>query len=120
MKIRCLIVDDEPLARRVLEKHAAEVPYLELAGQCGSALEAMDFLHGHAVDLMFLDINMPRLSGMDMLKTMKKPPLVIITTAYPEYALEGYEWNVLDYLVKPVSFERFLKAVEKAEDTLRS
>jgi DNA-binding LytR/AlgR family response regulator len=120
MKIRFLIVDDEPLARRVLEKLAAEVPYLELAGHCGNALDAINFLHEHTVDLMFLDINMPRLSGMDMLKALKKPPLVIITTAYPEFALEGYEWNVLDYLVKPISFERFLKAVEKAQETLLS
>ncbi len=120
MKIRCLIVDDEPLARRVLEKHASDVPYLEVAGHCGSALDAMNFLHEQQVDLMFLDINMPRLSGMELLKTLKKPPLVIITTAYPEFALEGYELNVLDYLVKPVSFERFLKAVEKAQDLLLS
>jgi DNA-binding LytR/AlgR family response regulator len=120
MKIRCLIVDDEPLARRVLEKHAADVPYLEVAGTCSNAMDAMNFLHEHQADLMFLDINMPKLSGMDLLKAMKKPPLVIITTAYPEYALEGYELNVMDYLVKPVSFERFLKAVEKAQEIMLS
>jgi DNA-binding LytR/AlgR family response regulator len=120
MKIRCLIVDDEPLAQRVLEKHAADVPYLEVAGKCNNAMDAMNFLHENQADLMFLDINMPKLSGMDLLKAMKKPPMVIITTAYPEYALEGYEWNVLDYLVKPVSFERFLKAVEKAQEMMLS
>lgn len=120
MKVRCLIVDDEPLARRVLEKHASDVPWLEVAGKCSNALDAMNFIHEHPVELMFLDINMPKLSGMDLLKAMKKPPLVIITTAYPEYALEGYEWNVLDYLVKPVSFERFMKAVEKAQEMLLS
>jgi DNA-binding LytR/AlgR family response regulator len=120
MKIRFLIVDDEPLAQRVLEKHAADVPWLEFAGKCGNALDAMNFLHESPVDLMFLDINMPTLSGMDLLKTLKKPPLVIITTAYPEHALEGYEWNVLDYLVKPVSFERFLKAAEKAQEMVLS
>jgi DNA-binding LytR/AlgR family response regulator len=120
MKIRCIIVDDEPLAQRVIEKHAADVPWLEVAGKCGNALDAMNFLHEQQVELMFLDINMPKLSGMDLLKAMKKPPLVIITTAYPEYALEGYELNVLDYMVKPVSFERFLKAVEKAREMILS
>lgn len=114
MKMRYLIVDDEPLARRVLEKHAALVPYLEPAGECSNALQAMDVLHSRSVDLMFLDINMPKLSGIDFLKTLTNPPLVVITTAYPEFALQGYELNVFDYLVKPVSFERFLKAVEKA------
>jgi len=96
------------------------VPYLEVAGTCSNAMDAMNFLHEHQADLMFLDINMPKLSGMDLLKAMKKPPLVIITTAYPEYALEGYELNVMDYLVKPVSFERFLKAVEKAQEIMLS
>lgn len=117
MKVRCLIVDDEPLAQRVLEKHAADVPYLQLVGKCNNAMEAMDLLHETQVDLMFLDINMPKLTGMDFLKTLKNPPNIIITTAYPEYALEGYEWSVLDYLLKPISFERFLKAVEKARES---
>ena len=118
MKIRCLIVDDEPLARRVLEKYITDVPYLELAGNCSSALEAMEVLHHGQTDLLFLDINMPRLSGIDFLKTQKNPPLVVITTAYPEYALQGYDLNVLDYLLKPIPFDRFLKSVEKAEEAL--
>ena len=120
MNIRCLIVDDEPLAQRVLEKYVSDVPYLELAGKCSSALEAMEVLHAKQTDLIFLDINMPKLSGMDFLKTQKDPPLIVITTAYPEYAVEGYELNVLDYLLKPIPFDRFLKAVEKAEEALLS
>jgi DNA-binding LytR/AlgR family response regulator len=120
MKIRCLIVDDEPLAQRVLEKYIADVPYLELAGKCGNAMEAMEVLHHKQTDLVFLDINMPKLSGIDFLKTQKNAPLIVITTAYPEYALEGYELNVLDYLLKPIPFDRFLKAVEKAEESLLS
>jgi DNA-binding LytR/AlgR family response regulator len=120
MKIRCLIVDDEPLAQRVLEKYVADVPYLELAGKCSNAMEAMEVLHQKQTDLVFLDINMPKLSGIDFLKTQKNAPLIVITTAYPEYALEGYELNVLDYLLKPIPFDRFLKALEKAEDALLS
>ncbi len=120
MNIRCLIVDDEPLAQRVLEKYIADVPYLELAGKCSSALEAMEILHVKQTDLIFLDINMPKLSGIDFLKTQKDPPLIVITTAYPEYAVEGYELNVLDYLLKPIPFDRFLKAAEKAEEALLS
>lgn len=120
MKIRCLIVDDEPLAQRVLEKYIADVPYLELAGKCSNAMEAMEVLHQKQTDLVFLDINMPKLSGIDFLKTQKNAPLIVITTAYPEYALEGYELNVLDYLLKPIPFDRFLKALEKAEDALLS
>jgi DNA-binding LytR/AlgR family response regulator len=120
MKIRCLIVDDEPLAQRVLEKYVTDVPYLELAGKCGNAMEAMEMLREEQTDLVFLDINMPKLSGIDFLKAQKNPPLIVITTAYPEYAIEGYELNVLDYLLKPIPFERFLKAMEKAEEALLS
>jgi DNA-binding LytR/AlgR family response regulator len=120
MKIRCLIVDDEPLAQRVLEKYITDVPYLELAGKCGNAMEAMEVLREKQTDLIFLDINMPKLSGMDFLKTQKNVPLIVITTAYPEYALEGYELSVLDYLLKPIPFDRFLRAAEKAEEALLS
>jgi DNA-binding LytR/AlgR family response regulator len=120
MKIRCLIVDDEPLAQRVLEKYITDVPYLELAGKCGNAMEAMEVLREKQTDLIFLDINMPKLSGMDFLKTQKNVPLIVITTAYTEYALEGYELSVLDYLLKPIPFDRFLRAAEKAEETLLS
>jgi len=114
MKIKCLIVDDEPLAQRVVEKYLLQVPYLECVGKCLDAIEAMEALKEQKVDLIFLDINMPRLSGINFLKTLKNPPMVIITTAYTEYALEGYELDVLDYLKKPFSFERFIKAVNKA------
>ena len=120
MNIRCLIIDDEPLAQRVIEKYAGEVPYLEIVRKCNNALEAIEILHQEEIHLLFLDINMPRLSGMDFLKTLKKPPLVIITTAYAEYAIQGYEMDVVDYLMKPFAFDRFLKAVQKAADFLRS
>jgi len=118
MKIKCLIIDDEPLAQRVIEKYAQDLPFLEIAGKCNQAVEAIEYLHQQQIDLMFLDINMPKLSGIDFLKTMKHTPLVIITTAYAEYALEGYELDVVDYLMKPFGFDRFLKAVHKAQDIL--
>jgi len=114
MQLQCLIVDDEPPARSVIRRYIEQVPTLELAGECGNALQALAFLQQHTVDLLFLDIRMPQISGTDFLKTLKNPPPVIFTTAYTEYALEGYELSVLDYLVKPVSFDRFLKAVNKA------
>lgn len=117
-KIRCLIIDDEPLAQRVIEKYAQDLPSLEIVGKCNQAIEAMEIVHQEPIDLMFLDINMPRLSGIDFLKTMNHPPLVIITTAYAEYALEGYELDVVDYLMKPFSFERFVKAIHKVQDQL--
>lgn len=113
--IRCLIVDDEPSAREILDKYVRDVPYLQVEGECSDALEAIDFMREHTVDLLFLDINMPRLSGIGFLKSRQNSPAVIITTAYDEYALEGYELDVVDYLLKPFSFERFLKAVEKAD-----
>ena len=113
MKIRCIIVDDEPLAQRVLEKYISSLSSLELVKKCSNALEAMSFLHQNRVDLMFLDIKMPELTGLQLLKTLSHPPEVILTTAFSEYALEGYEYSVTDYLLKPFSFERFLKAVNK-------
>jgi DNA-binding LytR/AlgR family response regulator len=119
MKLRCLIIDDEPLAQRVLEKYTGELPNLELVGKCSDAIEAMEVLQKETVDLIFLDINMPRLSGINFLKSYKNPPLVIITTAYTEYALESYELNVLDYLKKPFSFERFIQAIQKAEEKVK-
>ena len=118
MKIRSLIIDDEPLAQRVIEKYALDIPFLEIVGKCNQAVEAIEFLHQKQIDLLFLDINMPKLSGIDFLKTMKHPPLVIITTAYAEFALEGYELDVVDYLMKPFAFDRFVKAVHKAQDML--
>ena len=113
MKIKCLVVDDEPLARRILEKHIGSIPSLELVKQCSNAMDAAAYLHTKTVDVMFLDIKMPELSGLDLLKTLPNPPHVIITTAYSEFALEGYEYSITDYLLKPISFERFLKAVNK-------
>jgi len=113
MKIRCIIVDDEPLAQRVLEKYILSLSSLELVKKCNNALEAMAFLHQNRVDVMFLDIKMPELSGLQLLETLTDRPDVILTTAYSEYALEGYEYSVTDYLLKPFSFERFLKAINK-------
>jgi DNA-binding LytR/AlgR family response regulator len=112
-KIRCLITDDEPLAVNVLENYISHLDYMELAGHCDNAVEAINFLQKTKIDLLFLDIQMPGLTGIDFLKTLRRPLKVIFTTAYREYALEGYELNVLDYLLKPFSFERFLVAVNK-------
>ncbi len=116
MKLRCLIVEDEPVARKGMEEYVNEVDFLQLAGTFENALKASALLHEGTVDLMLLDIQMPKLSGIDFLKTLKNPPMVIFTTAYQEYALEGYTLDIIDYLVKPISFERFLKAVQKARD----
>ncbi|TSA23607.1 MAG: DNA-binding response regulator [Bacteroidetes bacterium] len=116
--MNCLIIDDEPLAQRVIEKYAQDLPFLEIVGKCNQAVEAIEYLHQQQIDLIFLDINMPKLSGIDFLKTLKHPPLVIITTAYAEFALEGYELDVIDYLMKPFGFDRFLKAVHKVQDNL--
>ena len=114
MKIKCIVVDDEPLAQRVLEKYILSLSSLELLKKCNNALEAMSYLHKNEVDLIFLDIKMPELTGIEFLKTLTHPPQIIITTAYSEYALQSYEYSVTDYLLKPFSFERFLKAVNKA------
>jgi len=116
MKLNCLIVDDEPLARKGMEEYVKEVEFLQLAGSCENAVKASAFLNDGHVDLMLLDIQMPKLSGIDFLKTLKNPPLVIFTTAFSEYALESYSLDVIDYLVKPIPFDRFLKAVQKAFD----
>jgi DNA-binding LytR/AlgR family response regulator len=110
---RCLVVDDEPLARRVLKRYIADVSWLELAAECGNAHEAAAYLHAHAVDVMFLDVRMPGLSGLDFLDVFPDLPRVILTTAHSEYALAGYDYSVVDFLLKPVSFERFIKAVHK-------
>jgi DNA-binding LytR/AlgR family response regulator len=109
-----IIVDDEPLAQDVLETYIEKIPELNLVGKCSNALEANDMLKSQSIDLMFLDIQMPQLTGIDFLKTLSKPPMVIFTTAYPNYALDGFELNALDYLLKPISLERFMKAVNKA------
>lgn len=114
MSVACIIVDDEPLAREVLEKYISECPLVILKASCRSAYEAMDVLDRIDVGIVFLDINMPKLSGLSMIRSLDRPPEIIFTTAYPEYAVEGFELDAADYLVKPFSFERFLKAVNKA------
>jgi two-component system, LytTR family, response regulator len=114
MIIKCLVVDDEPPAREIIRRYIEEMPTLELVAECANAIQAFTVLQQQPVDLMFLDIRMPQLNGNDFLKTLKNPPKVIFTTAYTEYALEGYELDVVDYLMKPIPFDRFLKAVNKA------
>ncbi len=116
--VNVIIVDDEPLAQDVLETYIEKIPELKLIQKCSNAFEANEALKNNAIDLMFLDIQMPQLTGIDFLKTLKKPPLVVFTTAYSNYAIEGFELNALDYLLKPISMERFLKAVNKAMDQL--
>ncbi|NII24732.1 response regulator transcription factor [Pseudoflavitalea sp. X16] len=115
---RCLVVEDEPLAQNVLKKYIGEHPLLELAAVCSDAVEAQQWLARQQAAIVFLDINLPRLSGISFLKSLSRPPLVIFTTAYPEFAAEGFELDAIDYLVKPFSFERFLKAVNKALEKL--
>ena len=113
MNATCLIVDDEPLAIQLLQKHIHESGLLELSGSCAHAMEASAFLRTNKVDLLFLDIQMPKLTGIALLKMLKPAPAVIFTTAHREYAIEGYELDIVDYLLKPISFERFMAAVEK-------
>lgn len=115
MKINCLIVDDEPIARQILQEFVEDFDWLQLIGQAESPLKAIHLLTQHSIDLLFLDIEMPQMSGLELLKNLPTPPAVIVTTAYPQYALEGFELNVLDYLLKPIAIERFLKAVLKAK-----
>jgi two-component system LytT family response regulator len=114
-KISCIIVEDEPLAAKVLLDYIAQVPFLELKGSFKDAILATEYLHDNQVDLIFLDIHLPKLKGMAFLKTLANPPAVIITTAYHQYAVEGFELNVTDYLLKPIEFERFLVAVNKVK-----
>ncbi len=118
--IRYIIIDDEPLAHEIIEEFCGMLPHLMLAQNCYNALESIQFLNTNTVDLLFLDLNMPKLTGFDFLKTLTNPPKVIVTTAYKEFAVEGYELNIADYLLKPFSFERFLKAVNKAVGTYQN
>lgn len=113
MKIKCLIADDEPLAIALLQNHISQLSALEVVGTCSNALQAAQELRNKPVDLLFLDIKMPQITGIEFLKSLRQPPAVIFTTAYREYALEGYELDIVDYLLKPVTFERFFKAVER-------
>jgi DNA-binding LytR/AlgR family response regulator len=113
MKLRCLLIDDEPPALKVLTSYITSINGLEIAGQCGNAIEALDVLKHKAVDVIFLDIKMPRIIGTEFLKNLSHPPKVIFVTAYREYAVDGFELDAVDYLVKPVSFERFFKAITR-------
>lgn len=114
--MKCIIVDDEPFAREGILLNVQEVHFLEVVGEFSNALEANNFLSANEVDLMFLDIEMPGINGIDFVRSLKKKPLIILTTAYPQYALEGYDIDVVDYLVKPVRLDRFIKSVNKAKE----
>jgi two-component system LytT family response regulator len=113
MKIKCLLVDDEPLAIKLIQKHIEQLDSFEVAATCSNAVKALEVLRTTPVDLLFLDIKMPQITGIEFLKTLRNPPAVIITTAYREYALEGYDLDIVDYLLKPITFERFFKAIER-------
>jgi DNA-binding LytR/AlgR family response regulator len=115
-RYNCIIVEDEPLAAEVVKDYIMQVPFLQLKGICTDALYAMDLLQKEKIDLVFLDIHLPKLKGLDFIKALQKPPQVIITSAYQEYALQGYELNVVDYLLKPIEFNRFLMAVNKLKE----
>src|SRR6185295_5070745 len=116
MKLKCVIIDDEPIARKILQEFIEEIDFLELAGQAENPLKAMVLLNDNDIDLIFLDINMPKINGIDFLKNSKTTANIIMTTAYAEYAVESYELDVLDYLIKPISFDRFLKACNRARE----
>jgi len=120
MIIKCIAVDDEPLALDIIEDYIKKIEFLELEAKCTSALEALQILKIKTVDLIFLDIQMPDLSGFEMLESLNKNPLVVFTTAYDDYAVESYNYNAIDYLIKPFSFSRFLKAVDKAHEQMAS
>lgn len=115
----CIIVEDEPLARKLMEEHVRNTPNLELVKSFGNPLLALEFMRGNEVDILFSDIQMKEITGITLLKLLPKKPLIILTTAYSEYAIEGYELDVLDYLLKPITFERFLKAIEKANERFK-
>jgi len=117
MKLRCLLIDDEPPALKVLQSHIDQISGLEIVGTCRNAVEAIDVLHQKTVDVMFLDIKMPKIIGTQFLRSLSRPPKVIFVTAYRDYAVEGFELDAVDYLVKPVSFERFLKAINKLKSS---
>src|SRR5882672_11576092 len=110
---KCIIADDEPLAREVISKYIARIPSLQLVGECSNAIQVIESIQQHEVDLIFLDIQMPEIRGTELIKILKNPPSIIITTAFQEYSLEGYELDVVDYLLKPIQFERFVKAITK-------
>jgi two-component SAPR family response regulator len=114
-QLKCLIIDDEPLAQNVIENYLKNFPFIELIAKCENELSALEWIKKQKVDLIFLDISMPFISGIDFIKTLQSPPAIILTTAHKEFAIESYELNVLDYLLKPFSFEQFLKAINKLD-----
>ncbi|MXV15655.1 response regulator [Pedobacter sp. HMF7056] len=116
--MNCMVVDDEPIARDILASHIEQTPGLELAKSCMSATEAYEGLHQYKVDLIFLDIQMPVITGSNFLRSLRNPPLVIFTTAYQQYAVEGFELNSVDYLLKPITYDRFYQAIEKVKERL--
>jgi DNA-binding LytR/AlgR family response regulator len=118
--MRYLIIDDEPIAHKIIMEYCEMLPHMKLQKNCYSALEGLEYLNTHQVDLIFLDINMPKLKGFEFLRTLTSPPKVIVTTAYSEFAIEGYELNVVDYLLKPFSLERFLSAINKVTSSATS
>jgi len=115
-KLSCIIVDDEPIARKILHEFVEQVPFMDLQGKFENAMKAEEFLRSNTTDIIFLDIEMPKVSGLELLQKMNIESLVILTTAFPKYALEGYDLDIIDYLLKPFAFSRFLKAVQKAKD----
>ncbi|MFZ5972005.1 MAG: LytR/AlgR family response regulator transcription factor [Bacteroidota bacterium] len=119
MTISCLIVEDEPLARNLMTEYVRKVPFLNLVKACANPIEALEILRSTPIDLLFLDVQMPEITGISFLKSLQKKPQVVLTTAYSEYALEGYELDVADYLLKPITFDRFLKAVDKVSQRLQ-
>jgi len=118
--LQCIIIEDQPPAQRILQKYISEIDFLELKQTFSDAIKAKIFLESNTIDVIFLDIHLPKLSGIDFLKTLSNSPKVILTTAFSEYALESYQFNVLDYLLKPISFDRFLQAISKLEATNNS
>lgn len=120
MKLNCVIVEDEPLARNLLVEYVKKVPSINLIEACSSPIAALEVLRNNAIDVLFLDVQMPELTGISLLKVLQKKPMVILTTAYSEYAIQGYELDVVDYLLKPITFERFLRAVDKVIQRLKS
>jgi DNA-binding LytR/AlgR family response regulator len=113
MKIKCVIVDDEPLAIQLLQKHIGQLDFFDVTATCNNAIKALEILNRQPVDLLFMDIKMPQLSGLELLKTLRNPPKTILTTAYREFALDGFDLGVIDYLLKPITFDRFFKSIER-------
>jgi len=114
--VRCIIIDDEPVARKIIREFVEKIPFLTSCGQFEDAINANAFLKQNQVDLIFVDIEMPEISGLEFVKSLRVKPMIVITTAFPEYALEGYELDIIDYLLKPIAFSRFVKAVQKAKE----